>query len=179
MPARIAYLSLKYPGMSIRNSRFRHCLLGWGNLFHIEDALLDVTPVGIENLTAVGLDVSNIKNLAQLTDAYQTWYNAGSDAERQRLPLRIARAHIPPDASERQRLERRVLLTLARYLDLNDTLIVLTLAGETAYEEAYGELGVPAGLVRTLDRLADAPYDLAGYHISKMREAALALVPKQ
>lgn len=179
MPTPLAVTNLAYRNMSVRNWRARHCLMDWGDGFHIEQAKLDLTPAGVKRLTALGLTVAGVTTLAQLTAAYQAWHGAATEAERRRLPLLVAKSYIPADAPDQQRLERRVLLSLARYIDIDDTLIMLTPDGEAAYERAYGELGIRPGLVRTLDRLADSPYDLSGHHISKVLAAARAVEQKK
>lgn len=155
--------SLFRPGLSNIELRQRTKLVVSGNLFHIPHADIFVTDDGIQKLgrffEPANVHLAQVKNLFDLATAYTTWQLTAPDSERARLRLRAGRGCIPSDATAAQRLERRVLLTLAPHLDIGMVSIVLTAEGRTAFAGLCALAGTTPEKLTTLAALVQLADD--------------------
>jgi hypothetical protein len=176
IPKRIAPSTLFFPGLSVDELRHRVALVDFGSTFRIIGAEVAFTAEGIKRWAPVfnvgGVQIQAVHTLHQLSTAYATWVANTALPQRRRLALRVGKDAIPPDVPEDERLERRLLLTLARHLTIGKVDIVLTTEGAIAFANTLSNLGVSATQVTTLAQLAQLQYDEATLSMSRMLQPA-------
>jgi hypothetical protein len=154
---------LFHKDLSIVDSRQRYELASNGHLFHIRHADIRFTKAGVRRLQplfdAIAVPLHTVQTLAQLANAYGRWHGQATEAERERLRLPSGRNRIPKAAVEPERLERRLLLALARYLDILHADIALTPAGALGVAPACATLGIPPASITTFAQLANLQHD--------------------
>jgi hypothetical protein len=105
------------PGLSNLELKQRVVLVNHGASFHIRRAEVAVTPAGQAKLgkffDRANIRLAQVQTLSDLAAAYASWRLTAPNTERERLRLRAGKGCISPESSDVQRLERRVLLTLA------------------------------------------------------------------
>lgn len=164
------------PGLSIDELRQRVALADFGSMFCIVGADVEFTVDGIKRWAPIfqpaGVQVQAVRTLHQLRTAYLGWLANTTSSQRRRLALRKGKDAIPPNATEDERLERRLLLTLARHLTISKVDIVLTAEGASAFAKTLSNLGIVANTVTTLAQLAQLQHDEAAQVLARMLQPA-------
>jgi len=162
------------PGLSVDEMRQRVALLDFGSTFRILGAELAFTADGVKRWTPLfgpaGIQIEKIRTLHQLTAEHSAWLAKASVPERRRLALRVCTEAIPSDSSQNERLERRLLLTMAKHLTIERVDIQLTAEGVEAFAQTLSNLNIASSRIVTLAQLAQLQYDEATLAVTRMMQ---------
>jgi len=144
-----------YPwGLTTTEQWERHSLHSHGSQYHITHADIQVAPEYLDGLNRLfapaGVNLNSIATLPQLEAAYSTWYAQASEKERRRLRLKVAKRLIPTVATNSQRMERRVLLSMSRYVHARNVTIALAPEGIIAVGDMCAQMGINPTSITTL-----------------------------
>ena len=169
--------------MSLRNKLYprgltpteeweRYSLRRDGAQFHITHADIRIAPEYLARLdpwfAPVGVNLASIATIQQLAEAYLKWYAAATEKERRQIPLKAGARSVPKTATSDEHMERRVLLSMTRYIHVQNVIIRLTDVGVASVANVCNTMGIDPASITTLARFARLGSEFADYGLAKM-----------